>query len=147
MRWVVKATPHHFTPLIPHYPLYRRVGGTQVNLDGWRKISPPWRFDPRAVQHEAIQLLQFSNITCARARELETVSTGRLKMISPVKYSTNAQSKEWYRNLLFFSAGGGLEFHSRHRPFLHVSTPFASRCGKITQQATTLPSFCITSSS
>jgi hypothetical protein len=42
---------------ITRYPLYRRVGGPQGHPGCVEKISPLRIFDPRAVQHVAIQLL------------------------------------------------------------------------------------------
>jgi hypothetical protein len=51
MGWVINATPR---PLYSwektHYPLYRKLGGTQGQSGRVRKISPTPGFDPRTVQ-------------------------------------------------------------------------------------------------
>ena len=99
------ATLH---PGITRYPLYRSVGGPQGHPGWLEKISPLRKFDPPTIQHVAIQLPYFSNITFARAREPETVRIGRLEMIFSVKCSPNDQSIGWSRSLLLIRLVAGL---------------------------------------
>jgi hypothetical protein len=140
MGWVVKAMPHHFNPP-PNTPLpVVQKGGWAPGQSGWvvKNIAPMEIRSPGspARSDTTTSILKYYVCQSTRTRD----SKHRAFENDLPYHSTNAQSKEWYRNLLFFSAGGGLEFHSRHRPSLYASTPFASRCSKITQQATTLPS-------
>ena len=45
-----RHAPAALPPGMPHYPLYRRLGGSQVRSEQVRKISPSSGFDPRNVQ-------------------------------------------------------------------------------------------------